>query len=103
MSNDASRFVRVCRKIKHLSYAFILGSVVTAYGAWDYASTALDHFDKVSFAGYCRERDVDGNLYWSQCIAARKIDGYVAGKVQQEEIEYDRAGLDVLVKKAGRK
>ena len=47
MSNEQSKFVRVCRKVKHLSYTFILGSVVTAYGAWNYASAALDHVQQI--------------------------------------------------------
>lgn len=103
MSNEPSKFIRTCRYIKHLGYAFIVGSVVTGYGGWNYASAALDHIDQVSFAGYCRQRDVDGNKYWSKCIAAQKIDGYIAGQVQGQEVEYDRAGLDALVKKGGRK
>ena len=100
MSNEQSKFVRVCRKVKHLSYAFILGSVVMAYGAWNYASAALDHVQQISMRGFCRQLDVDHQAYWAACS---NPDALIAAQVQQNDIEYDRAGLDALVKKGGRK
>lgn len=76
-----STFIQRCNSVKTHSYAFILGSLVSAFGGYNYLGQQVAHFQDRAASGLCGHRDVEYTFYWSECVPSVNPDAEIQAGV----------------------